>query len=517
MRFSKIHILNMFVFSVFVFQEVVSAEVVYDSLSTSAISSIMIKDIGNTITLSGSKRFVTSFTVNVGASAGHTNDYILRFYLPTAPGGYPGKLFWQSPPRTNVVMTGEIQSITFEVPYIRVPNTFIYSVAQAGDGYFTLCSGPIIGSSPAYCWTNLTKETFAGRNHLQVKIEAQDRPDAVLLGKIRHSSTCGSGAEDYYCIRFEMKLGGYWDMFGPSFYGVTERDEGSYLQMDAKDIPEAVNYLTNGADESIRVKAEFSLQGNVESDTIVKSPGIAEGYPDLYGCVITDIGLKLDNIVIDHNTAGWTYFTWDVTWEIWGVEKSADLNRDGRVNFTDYSILASAWGSQEGQPHWNPYCDINLPSDNQINIYDLQEFCSHWLEGYYGFEENFETGDFSLYEWQHSGNAYWQVVSDMVYEGSYAAKSGVISHNEQSTLQVEVSADGEQISFFRKVSSESSYDYLRFYIDDVEENKWSGEVSWSKVSFPVTPGTHIFKWSYTKDGSVSSGSDCAWIDLIKIE
>jgi len=521
MKFSKIHLLNLFVLAAFVFQAPASAEVVYDSLSTYQASAIMIGDIGNTVTLSGNKRFVTSFTVNVGSRTidiGKTNDYILRFYVPSAPDDYPGKLIWQSPPKTGVEMTGEVESITFEVPYVRVPNTFIYSIMQAGDGYFALCGGPTIGSSPDYCWTNLTKRVFSGSNHLQVTIEAQDRTDAMLLGWINHSSTCGKGAEDYYSMRFEMRLGGYWDLFGPSFYGVTEWDEGSYLQMEATDLPEAVNYLTNGVDESLRVLAEFSLKGNVESDTIVKSPGIAEGYPDFYGCIITDFVLKLDNIIIDHSTPDWTYFTWDVTWEIWGFEKSADLNRDGKVNFLDFSILASAWNSQAGQPHWNPICDIYLPENNQINLYDLQQFCSNWLYGCStGFEENFETGDFSLYDWQHSGDANWNIVSDIVYEGTYAAKSGVITHNEQSTLQVEIDVDGEYISFFKKVSSESSYDYLRFYIDDVEQNKWSGELGWSQESFPVTPGPHTFKWSYTKDISVSTGSDCAWLDQIKVE
>jgi len=517
MKFNKIHLLNLFVFLAFAFQTPASAEVVYDSLATSQTSSIMIREIGNTVTLSGNKRFVTSFTINVGASAGQTNDYILRFYLPTAPGGYPGKLFWQSPPKTNVVMTGSVQSITFELPYIRVPNTFIYSVMQAGDGYFAMCYGPIIGSSPDYCWTNLTKRVFGSSNHLQVRIEAQDRTDATLLGWINHSGWCGSGAEDRYIMGFEMRLGGYWDLFGPSFYGVTEWDKGSFMQLDAADLPEAVNYLTNGVDESLRVSTESNLQGNVESDTIVKSPGVAEGYPDLHGCIITDIGLQINNIIIDHNTPDWTYFTWDVTWEIWGIEKSPDINRDGKVNFIDFSILTSAWNSQEGQPRWNPLCDIYLPNDNQINFYDLQQFCSDWLCGYTDFEENFETGDFSQYPWQHSGNANWSIVSDTVYEGTYAAKSGVITDDEQSTLQVEINADGENISFFKKVSSESNYDYLRFCIDGIEQNKWSGNVSWSQESFPITPGPHIFKWSYTKDYSISTGSDCAWLDQIRIE
>ena len=32
----------------------------------------------------------------------------------------------------------------------------------------------------------------------------------------------------------------------------------------------------------------------------------------------------------------------------------------------------------------------------------------------------------------------------------------------------------------------------------------------------LNPGTHRLEWSYTKDVTVSSGSDCAWIDNVII-
>lgn len=521
MKFNKIQLLNLFVLAAFVFQSHASAEVVYDSLSTPKTFNFFTDDLGNTVTLSGSKRFVTSFTVNMETSSsyiGETNDYILRFYVPSAPDDYPGKLIWQSPPQKTVI-TGGTQSITFEVPYVRVPNTFIFTVKHGGGAYFPTCNGPIIGSSPEYCWVGLSKYTSSVANHLQVKIEAQDRPDAVLLGKINHNSYINIGSATFYTMQFYMKLGeDAFALSGLYFSNITELDEGSYLQMEATDLPEAVDYLTNGVDNDIYVSLNLNTKGNVESDTIVKSRGIAEGYPDLYGYVITDIGLQLDNIIIDHSTPDYTLYVWDVTWEIWGFEKTPDINRDGKVNFPDFSILASAWNTQPGQQHWNPICDIYRPEDDQINSLDLRQFCADWLQGCYsGFEENFETGDFSLYDWQQSGNADWNIVSDIVYEGTYAAKSGFITHNQQSTMQVETDVNGEYISFFRKVSSESTYDYLRFYIDDVEQNQWSGELDWSQESFPVTPGPHTFKWSYTKDFMVSNGSDCAWLDQIKVE
>lgn len=129
--------------------------------------------------------------------------------------------------------------------------------------------------------------------------------------------------------------------------------------------------------------------------------------------------------------------------------------------------------------------------------------------------EDFETGDFSRFDWEHAGDADWEITSQNPYNGSFSAMSGDINDNDSSELSVELTVlqDGE-ISFWRKVSSESNYDYLRFYIDGDEKGEWAGEVAWSQVSFAVTAGTHTFKWAYEKDYSVSNGSDCAWLDDI---
>ena len=130
--------------------------------------------------------------------------------------------------------------------------------------------------------------------------------------------------------------------------------------------------------------------------------------------------------------------------------------------------------------------------------------------------EGFETGDFSMYPWTFGGNANWTIVTDQVNSGSYSAKSGSISDNGSSelVLTTDILANGV-VSFYRKVSSENNYDKLFFYIDDVEKANWSGDQAWEQVEFNVTTGTHTFKWSYKKDYSVSSGSDCAWVDDIQ--
>ncbi|HHE37314.1 MAG TPA: hypothetical protein ENL20_01935, partial [Candidatus Cloacimonetes bacterium] len=129
--------------------------------------------------------------------------------------------------------------------------------------------------------------------------------------------------------------------------------------------------------------------------------------------------------------------------------------------------------------------------------------------------EDFETGDFTKFPWEFDGNEDWTVVTETPFEGTYCAKSGTISHNQITDLILEVNVvSSGTISFYRKVSSENNYDYLRFYIDGSLQGQWAGSISWGEVSYPVSTGNHIFKWEYDKDGSVSTGSDCAWIDYI---
>ena len=129
--------------------------------------------------------------------------------------------------------------------------------------------------------------------------------------------------------------------------------------------------------------------------------------------------------------------------------------------------------------------------------------------------EDFESGDFSTYDWTFGGDANWQISSSSPQEGTYCAQSMDIDDNQTSELIINADVmSSSTISFYKKVSSESNYDYLRFYIDGSEQGSWSGEVAWSEESYNVSAGNHEFKWVFDKDYSVSNGSDCAWIDYI---
>lgn len=71
------------------------------------------------------------------------------------------------------------------------------------------------------------------------------------------------------------------------------------------------------------------------------------------------------------------------------------------------------------------------------------------------------------------------------------------------------------IKFYWKVSSEAG-DSLRFYIDGQYQYAISGSIGWTERTFNVTGlGLHTLRWTYSKDASDSSYSDCGWVDYVQ--
>lgn len=175
--------------------------------------------------------------------------------------------------------------------------------------------------------------------------------------------------------------------------------------------------------------------------------------------------------------------------------------------------------------------DINvsptLPDSAVVDfVYTLQSG-SYIKTAYYSINvgqamEDFETGDFTKFEWQFGGDIPWTITNVSPYEGVYMARSGAISDNQTSEMYVNMEVlAADTISFWKKVSCEHStwvnnwYDYLDFLIDGTSIDKWDGiDASFTKAAYPVTAGYHTFKWIYNKDVSVADGEDCAWLDYI---
>ncbi|MEA3224905.1 MAG: glycosyl hydrolase [Planctomycetota bacterium] len=211
---------------------------------------------------------------------------------------------------------------------------------------------------------------------------------------------------------------------------------------------------------------------------------------------ITELGLNLDN----ENC--WTEFL-------------NSLKNDGIANDVAWMLV---WRNANTDHFFAPYPGHASVPDF-LRFYDdpFTMFESHLPDMYTiseldSFSGDFETGSISQPPWLLAGDANWFASTSETHSGVYSAQAGSIGDGESSSLMLEGDFAEGEISFQRKVSSESGYDYLRFYIDDVLADEWSGDENWAQASFAVTSGQHTFEWRYEKDSSASDGDDTAWVD-----
>ena len=134
--------------------------------------------------------------------------------------------------------------------------------------------------------------------------------------------------------------------------------------------------------------------------------------------------------------------------------------------------------------------------------------------------ETFESNSLATLPWTN-GEYPWEITTSQAYEGTYALRSKTWATNEGNNKTSEItltwtSVADDSITFFRKTSSETNYDEFHFYIDGGEQETASGVTNWKRRAYFVAAGTHTFTFAYSKDVSVGSGSDCAWIDNIKL-
>lgn len=115
----------------------------------------------------------------------------------------------------------------------------------------------------------------------------------------------------------------------------------------------------------------------------------------------------------------------------------------------------------------------------------------------------------------------WFAQTRTVKVGESAMQSGRIGHNQSSMLAATyVNASGKRVelSFWWKVSSEAGWDCLRFRHNGSLRREISGQGGeWQRVTATLEPGTtNRLEWTYSKDGSVSSGEDCGWVDGVEV-
>ena len=179
--------------------------------------------------------------------------------------------------------------------------------------------------------------------------------------------------------------------------------------------------------------------------------------------------------------------------------ESADLATSTAYSFTESVDFASS----------NSYYGVN------INTSSLSLLPQEW-------SWDFESGSFGP-EWTLGGTSNWNIQTGNVLSGSQTPQAGRITHNQESSITLDVSSipagDG---TFEYQVESESSFDYLVFCIDNPGcsrssgfNSRWAGFTSGTHT-FTIPANAQTLTWKYAKDGSANSGLDTAWIDDIVI-
>jgi len=172
-------------------------------------------------------------------------------------------------------------------------------------------------------------------------------------------------------------------------------------------------------------------------------------------------------------------------------DDASDYDRYSAVTFdavagTEYQIAVDGYAARQGQIVLQVLpLTSSIPLGEALNIPEIK----------------FTSG----------GNVPWLGQTCTTHDGTNAARSGPIEANGQSWMETTVVGPGT-LRFWWKVSSEANYDYLRFYINDIEQSSLTGEVDWQQQHYWLGVGTNTLRWLYSKDYSVSMGQDTGWVD-----
>lgn len=149
-------------------------------------------------------------------------------------------------------------------------------------------------------------------------------------------------------------------------------------------------------------------------------------------------------------------------------------------------------------------------NDADENPFEI-ELVSNGLDPAFGVAAGIDLSGTAI---TYGGQADWFWQNTTTHDGIDATQSGDISESQSSTFTLFATGPGT-VGFWWKVSSEATWDNLRFYIDGVEQSgRISGEVGWQQKFFTLGTGSHTLRWAYTKDEIYSSGSDCGWVDQV---
>lgn len=136
---------------------------------------------------------------------------------------------------------------------------------------------------------------------------------------------------------------------------------------------------------------------------------------------------------------------------------------------------------------------------------------------------DFNTRDFSQFPFENNSEYPWIITTrEFSATGTYdycmmSGNSGYASTSSAISATYTFNANG-YICFDAKFKGEDSgdgWDKCIFSIDGEQQFSYGARGdNWYIIAFPVTAGSHTFKWEYTKDSSVNPEGDAFFVDNI---
>ena len=175
----------------------------------------------------------------------------------------------------------------------------------------------------------------------------------------------------------------------------------------------------------------------------------------------------------------------------WGESENPSIN-DNKISA---GTGIAAFNSAINLLKPNTTCYVRAYAVNEIGIaYGTQKSFTTLDAFYDGFETGFSgtTGG-------------WGIITGDAVEGAYSLNTQRGGSEASLTRTL---ANSGQITFY--VKNNDDYDNIAFYIDNVLQGTYQNTF-WGLQSYPVTAGSHVFKWLFNEASYTSSN---AWIDFI---
>lgn len=131
--------------------------------------------------------------------------------------------------------------------------------------------------------------------------------------------------------------------------------------------------------------------------------------------------------------------------------------------------------------------------------------------------EDFETGNLEKFHWYLEGDKDWEINNQSSSDGDYSAIISDLDHNQKASINLDYYFGADSYIWFSVQIISEKNDILCFYVNDSLIQSWLSPIFFGfgpeqKVLIPK--GQNKLSWEYSKNESISIGSDAVWIDRI---